>query len=113
VRDDGATNEIIGAYLSSGLSASTAPGSSSDGGPIRLRSVTATGVGDPADRARMREDPVRLSASFDVIEELSGVTLSFFITNKDGSRVLDKSLVDNSEVRLTAGHHEPSMCRPY
>ena len=112
VRADGATNEIVRDYLSSGLNAFSARESSFNGGPVWLRSVVATGVGEGTDRAMMREDPVRLCATLDITREQPGPSLSFFVTNRHGSRVLDESLADTSEVRLPAGHYEVTLDVP-
>lgn len=104
VRDDGPSVKIVREYLNSGLTTSSWNGESSDQ-PVRLLDVRVTGT-DGADGALMRDDPVRVRATIEVVEEIPGLDLSFFLTDGRGVRVLDEALSDRNDHRLTRGLHE-------
>jgi ABC-2 type transport system ATP-binding protein/lipopolysaccharide transport system ATP-binding protein len=92
---DGDTQEVIRRYLGSTAGRpSSAEFNDVFGGPVRVRSADVVTAEGEDSEIIQRDEPLRISVTFETAEAIRGLNVSVYIVASDGARVVDDALGD-------------------
>jgi ABC-2 type transport system ATP-binding protein/lipopolysaccharide transport system ATP-binding protein len=111
IRATGSSRDIVRDYLASGLASTGSGETLIRSGPVAVTGVRVVSKGGAAGPL-MREDPVQVEVDFELAEEVPGLDLAIFVTNRAGVRVLDEQFSDCGGRRLAPGRYRAEMPVP-
>ena len=104
VRADDETGRVLDAYAATTLAPPITGGAGGiPAGPIVVRAVTARDPQGHALYSQLRDRPVELEVCFDLREASPALDLALYLTNSDGTRVLDEAWSDRDHEPLHPG----------
>jgi ABC-type polysaccharide/polyol phosphate transport system ATPase subunit len=112
IRATGPTREVLRTYLSAGLSLSRSAGEVTSSGPVTVDAVRVLPAEGASDTALMRDDPLRIQVTFELVESVPGLDIALYVTTHNGIRVFEESLRDGGLPALLPGTYSAELSVP-